>query len=212
MERTTVVVVGAGHAGLSVSRCLSAASIDHVVLERAEVANAWRTERWDSLRLLTPNWMTRLPDWSYRGDDPDGFMRAGEVVTALDRYRSLIAAPVRTHTRVLSVRTRGDGFQVLTDTGTISCRAVVVASGAYGTPRIPAIAADLPPTLHQLTPTRYRNPGDVADGPVLVVGSSASGAQLAEELALAGRRVTLAVGAHSRVPRTYRGDDIHRWM
>src|SRR3954447_18155279 len=126
MQKTAVVVIGGGQAGLAMSSCLSERSIDHVVLERSEVANSWRTERWDSLRLLTPNWLTRLPGWSYRGDDPDGYMTAHEVVEYLDMYRHSMAAPVQTNTTVLSVVASSTGYVVTTNQGHISCKAVVV--------------------------------------------------------------------------------------
>ena len=209
---TTVTVIGAGQAGLAMSRCLSERSIDHVVLERGEVANSWRTERWDSLRLLTPNWMTRLPSHRYEGDDPDGYMTADEVVAFLAGYGERIEAPVRTHTEVRSVATTGTGFRTTTTTGTIDSAAVVVATGACSTPHVPAIATELPSRITQLTPIHYRNPEALGDGHVLVVGASASGAQIADELRRAGRQVTLAVGDHVRLPRTYRGMDIHWWM
>jgi putative flavoprotein involved in K+ transport len=212
VQKITVTIVGAGPAGLAMSHLLGEHSIDHLVLERSEVANSWRTERWDSLRLLTPNWLTRLPGWTYRGEDPDGFMPASEVVEFLDGYRRATAAPVQTNTTVQSVRASVEGYVVTTNQGQIACRAVVVATGACGTPHIPAIAGELPSWIRQLTPTHYRHPGDVEDGSVLVVGASASGAQLADELARGGRDVTLAVGAHTRLPRTYRGKDIHWWM
>ncbi|RDH77986.1 pyridine nucleotide-disulfide oxidoreductase [Mycolicibacterium moriokaense] len=211
MHTTTVVVVGAGQAGLAMSHCLSARSIDHTLLDRGDVANSWRTERWDSLRLLTPNWLSRLPGWPYRGNDPHGFMTAGEVVAHLDDYRHHIGAPVRTHTPVRSVRSDGDHFVVTTGDGSWRTRAVVVASGAASTPRIPAIGQALPPRITQLTPIRYRNPAQVGDR-VLVVGASASGVQIADELARSGRTVTVAVGEHLRLPRSYRGRDIHWWL
>ncbi|HUW04425.1 MAG TPA: NAD(P)-binding domain-containing protein [Acidimicrobiales bacterium] len=211
MQSTTVTIIGAGQAGLAMSKCLTESSIDHVVLERSEVANSWRSERWDSLRLLTPNWLTRLPGFSYRGDDPDGYMTAAEVATFLSDYRRAIDAPVRTGTSVESVAAGPDGYVVTTDQGPIGCRSVVIATGACSTPKIPAIAADLPPHIRQLAPIHYRNSSDV-EGRVLVVGASASGAQLADELARSGAEVTLAVGEHIRLPRTYRGMDIHWWM
>ena len=207
---TTVTIVGAGPAGLAMSRCLTERSVDHVLLERGQVGNAWRTERWDSLRLLTPNWMTRLPGHRYTGSDPDGYLAAAEVVDLLDGYAQ--GAPVRTGTAVESVRTVGRGFRTTTSTGVIDSAAVVVATGACGTPHVPALAEALPSTIHQVTPTAYRNPGALPDGPVLVVGASASGVQIADELARSGREVTLAVGDHVRLPRTYRGMDIHWWM
>lgn len=210
--QATVVVIGAGQAGLAMSHCLTRRSIDHVVLERGEVANAWRTERWDSLRLLTPNWCSRLPGWHYRGDDPDGYMTAAEVAGHLAAYGRHAGAPVVSNTTVESVRPGPSGFVVDTDAGRWSARSVVVATGAAGTPRIPAVAESLPSRITQVTPTRYRNPGQLDDGGVLVVGASASGLQLADELVRTGRPVTVAVGDHIRLPRTYRGMDIHWWM
>ncbi len=212
MQTTTVAVIGAGQAGLAMSHCLGELAIDHLLLERREVANSWRTERWDSLRLLTPNWLTRLPGWQYVGSDPHGYMTAAEVVAFLDIYRRAIDAPVQTNTTVRSVAPATDGFVVTTDQDEIDCRAVVVATGACSTPKIPAVASELPRTIRQLAPIQYRRPDDVGHGRVLVVGASASGAQLADELARSGHDVTLAVGAHTRVPRTYRGRDIHWWM
>lgn len=211
-ERTTVTIIGAGQAGLAMSRCLTDRSIDHVVLERGQVANSWRTERWDSLRLLTPNWMTRLPGHRYTGPDPDGYMTAGEVVDFLDGYRATLDAPVRTGTAVESVESLGRGFRVTTTTGVVTSEAVVVATGACSNPHVPALAGDLPTRIRQLTPIGYRNPDQIGEGPVLVVGGSASGVQIADELRRSGRDVTLAVGDHVRLPRTYRGMDIHWWM
>src|SRR6266566_4951566 len=162
MPDTTAVIVGAGHCGLAMSHCLAARSVDHVVLERGEVANSWRTQRWDSLRLLTPNWMTRLPGYAYRGPDPDGYLGAAQVAAMLADYAGASAAPVLTGVTV--------------------------------------------------TPAGYRNPGQLPPGGVLVVGASASGVQLADELARSGRPVTLAVGEHVRMPRTYRGRDVLWWL
>ena len=187
--------------------------IEHVVLERSAVANSWRNERWDSLRLLTPNWMTRLPGHEYDGADPDGYMTAAEVVEFLDEYATQTAAAVLTGSPVERVTTAHDGsFIVATGNGSWRCRAVVVATGACSTPKVPSIAGDLPSHLRQLSPIQYRRPDDAPGPHVLVVGASASGLQLAEELTTAGRQVTLAVGAHTRLPRTYRGADIHHWM
>jgi putative flavoprotein involved in K+ transport len=210
--RTTVIVIGAGQAGLAMSYWLARRSIDHVVLERGEVANTWKTERWDSLRLLTPNWQSRLPGYGYEGDDPDGFRTMPEIVAFLQRYAGVIAAPVRTHTTVTRVRHGADGYEVATDQGTWRCDAVVVASGAFNTPSLPAVAAAVPQSVATLTAMQYRNPDQLEQGGVLVVGASASGAQIADEIHRSGRPVTLAVGEHVRVPRSYRGRDILRWM
>jgi putative flavoprotein involved in K+ transport len=205
-------VIGAGHGGLAMSRCLSERAIDHVVLERSEIANSWRTERWDSLRLLTPNWQCRLPGHEYSGDDPDGFMTMPEVVDFIDGYAKYIAAPVQTGTTVTSVRRTDDGYRVTTDNGEWQCATVVLASGAFNVPRLPAFADAIPATVTTITPNQYRNPDTVAEGGVLVVGASATGVQIAHELQRSGRQVTLAVGEHVRGPRLYRGRDIQWWM
>ncbi|MGE0028247.1 MAG: NAD(P)-binding domain-containing protein [Thermoleophilia bacterium] len=210
MPHLPVVVVGAGHCGLAMSRHLASRSIDHVVLERGEVANSWRTERWDSLRLLTPNWLSRLPGQAYAGDDPDGYMTVPEVVEYITAYAA--GAPVRTNTTVRTVRRSGAGFLVESDDGSWTADAVVVASGACNAPSLPAVAAELPPDVPSLTAWGYRNPGQVPEGGVLVVGVAASGIQIADELLRAGRDVTIAVGEHVRVPRRYRGADILWWM
>jgi putative flavoprotein involved in K+ transport len=207
-----VVVIGAGHSGLAMSHTLSLRSIDHVVIERGEVANSWRTERWDSLRLLTPNWMTRLPGYRYDGDDPDGYMSADQVVDFVTGYGDHVAAPVITHTAVTRVTAVAGGYRVSTTRGDWLCRAVVLASGAFNVPVIPGIAKDIPPDVAQLTAREYRNPALFDDGAVLVVGASATGLQLAQEIQQSGRPVTLAVGEHVRMPRVYRGRDVQWWM
>jgi putative flavoprotein involved in K+ transport len=194
------------------SRCLADRGIDHVVLERGDVANSWRRERWDSLRLLTPNWQSRLPGFRYEGDDPDGYRTVPEVVAFIDRYARVIAAPVQTNTTVTSVLAADDGYLVATDQDEWSCRTLVLATGACNIADVPAVATALPPSITTLTPLQYRNPGQVPDGGVLVVGASATGTQIAAELQRSGRPVTLAVGQHIRVPRVYRGRDISWWM
>ncbi len=194
------------------SRCLTERSIDHVVLERGEVANSWRTERWDSLRLLTPNWQSRLPGFGYEGDDPDGYRTVPEVIDFIGRYARVIAAPVQTNTTVTSVSAADDGYLVATDRGDWLCRTAVLATGACNIPQIPSLAAALPPDITTLTPPRYRNPSHLPDGGVLVVGASATGTQIAAEVRRSGRPVTLAVGEHIRAPRLYRGKDLEWWM
>jgi putative flavoprotein involved in K+ transport len=194
------------------SRCLTDRSIDHVVLERGEIANSWKNERWDSLRLLTPNWQSRLPGYGYEGDDPDGFRSMPETIEFLSRYADVISAPVRTHTQVTSVRPGGDGYRVTTSQGDWECRAVVLAAGACNIPLVPALAEAVPRTIGTLTPMSYRNPEQLDEGGVLVVGASATGTQIADEVQRSGRPVTLAVGEHVRVPRLYRGRDIKWWM
>jgi putative flavoprotein involved in K+ transport len=206
------VVLGAGHCGLAMSRCLAQRSIDHVVLERNEVANSWRSERWDALRLLTPNWQCRLPGNAYAGNDPDGFMTMPEVVEFLTLYAWEISAPVEAGTLVTSVSAVDGGYRVRTDQGDWRCATVVIATGAFNVPRVPEYAVAVPPTVATLTPMQYRNPGRLADGGVLVVGASATGVQIAHEIRRSGRPVTLAVGEHVRGPRMYRDRDIHWWM
>ena len=194
------------------SQCLREHSVDHVILERGRIANSWRTERWDSLRLLTPNWQSRLPGFRYDGRDADGFMTMPEVITFIENYASAISAPVREETKVTSVQTAADGFRVDTDRGEWRCRTVVLASGACNLADVPALGRDVPPSISSLTAMEYRNADSLATGGVLVVGASATGVQIAEEIRRSGRPVTLSVGEHVRMPRVYRGRDILWWM
>lgn len=210
--RTTAIVIGAGQSGLAASWWLSQRSIDHVVLERGEVANTWKSERWDSLRLLTPNWQSRLPGYGYSGDDPDGFRTMPETIAFIESYAKTIAAPVQTRTTVTAVRRSGDGYEVETDRGLWQTDAVILATGAFNLPQIPGVASAVPPGIATLAAGEYRNPQQLDPGGVLVVGASATGAQLADEIRRSGRPVTLAVGEHVRVPRVYRGRDIQWWM
>jgi len=208
----TTVVIGAGHAGLAASRCLAERSIDHVVLERGGVANSWRRERWDSLRLLTPNWQMRLPGYDYRGSDPDGYLSAAQVVEFIADYATASAAPVQSQTAVTAVRPGGSGYQVVTDRGEWECETLVIASGAFSIPLVPKLHDAVPAGIEMVTPNAYRNPEQLAQGGVLVVGASATGLQLADEIHRSGRPVTLAVGEHVRMPRVYRGRDVQVWM
>ena len=194
------------------SRCLGDRGIDHVVLERGEVAHSWRTERWDSLRLLTPNWQSRLPGFTYQGSDPDGYRTLPEVIDLIAGYAKMIGAPVRTHATVTSVRRTDAGYHVRTDHGDWQCRTLVLASGACAITDIPRFAERAPRAIAQLTAQHYRNPGALADGGVLVVGASSSGTQIAHEVHKSGRPVTLSVGEHIRAPRVYRGKDLEWWM
>jgi putative flavoprotein involved in K+ transport len=212
IERVTAVVIGAGHAGLAASRFLTDRSIDHVVLERGEVANSWRTERWDSLRLLTPNWQSRLPGHGYDGPDPDGYMTAADVAAFITRFAEVAGAPVRTQTTVTSVTPGGDGHVVTTTAGEFRSRSVIVASGACNAASVPAVSAAVPASIAQVTAFDYRHPDRLPEGGVLVVGASATGVQLADEIHRSGRPVTLSVGEHVRLPRTYRGRDVLWWM
>lgn len=207
-----VVVIGAGHAGLAMSYCLGGRGIEHVVLERGKVANSWRNERWDSLTLLTPNWQSRLPGFGYAGDDPHGFMTMPEVIGFIEAYADFSGAPVRTYTTVRSVRRNGEGYRVSSDSGEWRCRSVVIASGACNVPVIPTVADAVPDGVTTFTPHEYCGPQQVAPGGVLVVGASATGLQLADEIRRAGHDVIIAVGEHVRMPRTYRGRDIQFWL
>jgi putative flavoprotein involved in K+ transport len=182
------------------------------VLERGEIANSWRRERWDSLRLLTPNWLARLPGYRYDGPDPDGFMTRAEVIDFISRFAAMAAAPVRTHTTVTSVRQTGEGYHVATDNGDVRCRTLVLASGACNRASVPLVQQETPRSVECLTPMDYRNPDQLPNAGVLVVGASATGLQLADEIRRSGRPVTLAVGEHVRMPRTYRGRDVLWWM
>ncbi len=212
MKRVTAVVIGAGHAGLAMSHHLARHGIDHVVLERGEVANAWRHERWESLRLLTPNWQCRLPGQAYTGPEPEGFMSMPELIAFLDDYARGLSAPLHTATEVLALHQVENGYRIITNRGEWRCRAAIIATGACQLPIVPAMATALPPWIMSLTPHAYRRPEQLPEGGVLVVGASATGVQLADELQRSGRPVTLAVGQHLRLPRRYRGRDIQWWL
>jgi putative flavoprotein involved in K+ transport len=212
MKRTNTIVIGGGQAGLAMSRCLADRSIDHVILERGRIAERWRSERWDSLRLLTPNWLSRLPGYCYEGPDPDGFMTMPEVIAYLERYARSFPAPVETGTAVRAVERCGTGFAVATTRGSWHARHVVVATGHSDLPLVPPMAASLAPDIVQIVPTAYRHPGQLPDGGVLIVGASATGVQLADEIHASGRPVTIAVGRHTRLPRRYRDRDILWWL
>ncbi len=211
-RKTDVIVIGGGQAGLAASRCLSDLGIDHVVFERGEIGQRWRSERWNSLRLLTPNWMSRLPGRTYTGNDPTGFMTKDDVAEMLSRYSAGFDAPVLTHTQVLKLRQFEQGFRAETTRGSWRAKSVVIATGACDTPRLPAFAQAVDPEIAQITLNHYTSPAQVAKGGVLVVGASASGCQIASELQAAGRNVTLAAGQHTRLPRQYRGRDIMEWL
>jgi putative flavoprotein involved in K+ transport len=182
------------------------------VLERGEIANSWRRERWDSLRLLTPNWLTRLPGYRHESADPDGFMTMAEVIAFIAGFASVAAAPVRTGTTVTSVRPADEGYHIATDRGDLRCRCLVLASGACNVPVVPAVRQAIPASIACFTAFDYRSPDSLPDGGVLIVGASATGVQLADEIRRSGRPVTLSVGEHVRLPRLYRGRDVLWWM
>ena len=207
-----VVVIGAGHSGLAMSRCLAEQSIDHVVLERSEIANAWRHDRWDSLKLLTPNWQSRLPGYAYHGPDEDGFMAARDVADFICAYARHCSAPVETEIEVTALRPEDDRYRIVTNRGDWRTRACMIATGATSVPAIPPLGAAVPEAVAQIHALKYRSPDRLPEGGVLVVGASATGVQLADEIRRSGREVVLAVGEHVRMPRTYRGRDIQYWM
>src|SRR5262245_43016644 len=209
------VIVGGGQAGLSVSYYLTRQGRDHLVLEQsAKPGEAWRNHRWDSFTLNTPNWQTRLPGAEYDGTDPDAFMSRSEIVGYMEDYVARFRLPVCHGVRVERVdRNEQSGRYVgrPSDCRSIVARNVVIATGLYQKPRMPAFSAALPPNIGQVHSDAYRNPHELLPGAVLVVGSAQSGAQIAEELYQAGKTVYLAVGRAGRVPRRYRGKDANWW-
>ncbi|WP_428675142.1 NAD(P)-binding domain-containing protein [Reyranella sp.] len=212
-EKVETVIVGGGQAGLTLSHMLSKRDRPHVVLERARIAERWRSERWDGLRFQFPNWSVQLPDFPFPHADPEGFATSEEIVDFLTAYADFIAAPVRCGVTVTALRRRDGGadFYLETSDGPIRASNVVVATGPYQIPIIPALLPE-DAGLYQVHASRYREPGQLPDGAVLVVGSGASGAQIAEELMRAGRRVYLSVGRHRRLPRRYRSRDLIWWL
>ncbi|MDB5786524.1 MSMEG_0569 family flavin-dependent oxidoreductase [Caballeronia mineralivorans] len=209
----SVIVVGGGQAGLSVSYYLKQAGIDHLVLEKNTITHTWRTQRWDAFCLVTPNWQCALPGYPYAGDDPHGFMKKDEIIEYLDGFIRTVDAPVIEHTEVQRVaRSSEGGFSVSTSQGQFTADQIVVASGGYHTPVVPRMAERLPRSIVQIQSSEYRNPQALPEGSVLVVGSGQSGAQIAEDLHLAGRKVILAVGEAPRCARFYRGRDVVDWL
>ncbi len=206
------VVVGGGQAGLATSFYLREQGIDHVVLERDRVASSWRDDRWDAFCLVTPNWQCRLPSFPYRGDDPSGFMLKDEIVAYVEGFAASFAAPVYEGVAVKRVTSGDECFRVTTSLGAITTDQVILAVGGYHSPSVPPLGAKLPSYISQLHSSRYRNASSLPDGAVLVVGSGQSGAQIAEDLHLAGREVHLSVGSAPRVARSYRGRDCVAWL
>ncbi|WP_019930373.1 MSMEG_0569 family flavin-dependent oxidoreductase [Nocardia sp. BMG111209] len=211
-EHRQVVVIGAGQAGLAMSRHLADRGIDHVVLERDTIAHEWRDGRWDNFTLVTPNWQCVLPGYRYEGPDPDGFMPRDEIYRWVRGYADTFDPPVREHVAVTAVTPAASGFDVETSSGPVHCDQVVVAVGGYHVPTVPRFAERLPATVTQLHSAQYRSADALPPGAVLVVGTGQSGAQIAEDLHLAGRQVHLAAGDAPRVARFYRGRDCVAWL
>lgn len=208
---TDCLIIGAGQAGLAMSHCLSDLGIDHVVLERGTIANRWTQSRWPSLRLLTPGWMTRLPGHTLASAH-DGFLSATDLAGRLRDYGRDARLPIIERTDVLALEQLGERLRAVTSRGTIVAHSVVVATGACDRPRTPAWSSTLGTHVHQLASTDYRTPEALPEDGVLVVGASATGVQLAGEIAASGRRTMLAVGGHVRSPRRYRGRDLFEWL
>ncbi len=211
-EHLNIVVVGGGQAGVAMSAVLQRSGIEHVVLERQRVGERWRSERWDSLRFQFPNWALELPGYAYAGDDPNGFAHWQEILQLIETYAAHRQTPVREHMKVTELRAEDGGFVLSVPDGTIRARQVVVATGPFQRPRIPRFAGEVAPSILQSDPTRYRRPEDLPEGAVLVVGSGASGCQIADELQRAGRTVFLSVSRHRRVPRRFGGKDVTWWL
>ncbi|MGO4306517.1 MSMEG_0569 family flavin-dependent oxidoreductase [Cupriavidus sp. RAF12] len=212
-QHLPVIVIGGGQAGLSISYYLQRAGIEHLVLEKHTMTHTWRTQRWDAFCLVTPNWQCALPGHPYAGSDPHGFMKRDEIIAYLDAFIEKVAPPVREHTEVRSVKRHAQGgYTVVTSNGTFTADQVVVASGGYHVPIMPRMAERLPDSIAQIQSADYRNPESLPEGAVLVVGSGQSGAQIAEDLHLAGRKVYLAVGEAPRCARFYRGRDVVDWL
>ena len=211
-QHFSVIIVGGGQAGLCVSHYLQQRDITHLVLEKNTVMHTWREHRWDSFCLVTPNWQCDLPGHPYSGSDPEGFMVKSQILEYLQAFAEKVAPPVREHTVVQKVSREGERFRVATSAGVFSADHVVVATGSYQIPIIPECAKRLPESIAQIHVGDYKNPRQLPDGGVLVVGSGQSGAQIAEDLHLTGRQVYLAVGNAPRCARFYRGKDVVRWL
>lgn len=208
----SVAIIGGGQAGLSISYCLKERGFDHIIFEKNAIGHSWQSKRWDSFCLVTPNWQCQLPGFHYAGNDPHGFMQKGEIVDYIKAYAASFAPPLKEGVEVLSVRKTGDLFELTTTIGSYTADQVVIASGSYHKPKIPALAQRFSPDVVQLHSSDYRNPQSLPDGAVLVVGTGQSGCQIAEDLHLAGRKVHLCVGGAPRSPRRYRGKDVVDWL
>ncbi len=213
MDSIETLIIGGGQAGLAMSYHLGQRGVEHLVLERARVAERWRTQRWDSLMFQFPNWSIELPGHAYARNDPDAFSHKDEIVRFIEDYATWMRAPLRTGVNVLRLQpaSKAGRYRVITDRGDFEARAVVVATGPYQRPRLPLCSAGFPADVLQVHAGDYRTPAGLLPGAVLVVGTGASGCQIADELAASGRPVFFSVGRHHRVPRRYRGRDVFWW-
>ncbi len=209
-----VIIIGGGQAGLAMSYCLKERNIDHIVFEKHRIAHSWRSQRWDSFCLVTPNWQCQLPGFTYPGNDPHGFMHRDEIVQYIEAYAQSFEPPVQEGVSVAQVRKNpiSDGFEVVTSSGEFTANQVVIATGGYHRPKIPAIAQRFPDHIRQIHASEYKNPDSLPDPAILVVGTGQSGCQIAEDLHLAGKQVHLCVGSAPRSPRQYRGKDVVDWL
>lgn len=214
MNHYSVAIVGGGQAGLAMSYCLKERSLDHIIFEKNQIGYAWRVKRWDSFCLVTPNWQCQLPGYSYHGDNPDGFMQKEEIVQYIEAYAKSFKPPITEGVEVFNVRKNNEQnyFELTTSIGDYTADQVVIATGSYHLPKIPAIAARFPENIVQLHSSEYKNPESLPEQSILVVGTGQSGCQIAEDLHLAGKKVHLCVGGAPRSPRRYRGKDVVEWL
>lgn len=210
-ETIDTLVIGGGQAGLTMSHRLKQRGIGHLVLERQRIAERWRSERWDGLMFQFPNWSVRLPEFAFPHCDPDGFSDTADIIAFIEAYAAFVAPPIRCGVEVTKLRRNAGGFVAECAGGSIAARNVVIATGPYQRPLRPDVLREHP-GLFQVHASSYKNPAQLPDGAVLVIGAGASGAQITEELMRAGRHVFLSVGRHNRLPRRYRGHDLFWWL
>lgn len=210
----SVAIIGGGQAGLALSYCLREYNIDHLIFEKHQIAYSWRSQRWDSFCLVTPNWQCTLPGYPYPGSDPDGFMQRDEIVQYIENYAAYFNPPLQEGVEVLQLchREYEQVFELKTTMGDFTADQVVVATGGYHRPKIPALAQRFSPEILQIHSSAYKNPESLPDKPILIIGTGQSGCQIAEDLHLAGKQVHLCVGSAPRSPRRYRGQDVVAWL